>query len=295
MFPLERLRILSLILFLLALMEGLSQTGNHLTCERVFEIKGTTTVIVLDDIESEYNRIMREAVEKHWKITPYKFTTESKKILFSASRDYSLLMKNQAVRVEKRVKGDFQIHFNEIALYPSYRIVENEDLHARDAYAKIRVDSLHKSETYLYKLEGLIHSMHNFLVYASQGNIRRNTYAKDMKRFLNLHASELSSKTLYITSQDLAEEYQPFMEAYEHSMKFVEKDQLEAKIRSGDPRAAFLHIHPLVSQIYVVDIATGRILYGNRTEQYKKLSIGDIENLSRAGRKREKGLKRFFR
>ena len=286
----------SCIIFLLILcIQGAGQTGNHLTCERVFEVKSTTTVVVLDDYDSEYNDIMRRTMQRHWTLTPIEFTTESNKSLFLGNRDYSILMKNQAVRVEKRVKGEFKIHFNEIGLYPGYRALDKEDLHARDAYAKIRVDSLHKTETYLYKLEGLIRAMHDYLVYADRGNIRRNTYEKDMRQYLNEGASSLASKTLYVTYQDVPKESEHLVDAYPYPFTFVEKSELQRKIAQGDSSAAFLHIHPLVSQIYAIDITTGKILYGGRTLQYKMLSKEDFRNLSRVTEKRTKGWKRFFR
>ena len=282
--------------FLFALYnQAIGQTGNHLTCERVFEVGSTTTVVVLDDYDSEYNDIMRQAMQRHWTLTPVKFTTESQKIPFLGNRDYSILMKNQAVRVEKRVKGEFKIHFNEIGLYPGYRTLDKEDLHSRDAYAKIRVDSLHKTETYLYKLEGLIHAMHDYLVYASQGNIRRNTYEKDMKQYLNEKVSTLASKTLYITYQDVPKEDKHLVDAYQHTFKFIDKSELQEKIALGDSSAAFLHIHPLVSQIYAIDMSTGEILYGGRTLRYKTLSQEDFRNLSRVAEKTSKGWKKFFR
>lgn len=286
----------SLIFFLFTLyIQGLGQTGNHLTCERVFEVRSTTTIVVLDDYDSEYNDIMRRAMQRHWTLTPVIFTTESKKVLFLGNRGYSILMKNQAIRVEKRVKGDFKIQFNEIGLYPSYRALDKEDLHARDAYAKIRVDSLHKTETYLYKLEGLIHAMHDYLIYAGQGNIRRNTYEKDMKQFLNGEASTLATKTLYVTYQDVPKEAEHLVDAYQHPFKFIDKATLQRKIALGDSSAAFLHIHPLVSQIYAIDIATGKILYGGRTIRYKTLSQEDFRNLSKGAEKGAKGWKKFFR
>lgn len=283
------------LFFLLLYGQVLCQTGNHLTCERVFEVRSTTTVVVLDDYDSPYNEIMRRAMHRYWKITPIEFTTESKKFMFLGSRDYTILMKNQAVRVEKRVKGEFKIQFNEIGLYPGYRALDKQDLHARDAYAKIRVDSLHKTETYLYKLEGLIHAMHDYLVYAAQGNIRRNTYEKDMKTYLNRSSSELASKTLYVTYQDVPKEEQHLVDAYQHPFTFIEKADLQSKIAQEDSAAAFLHIHPLVSQIYVIDIPTGRILYGGKTIRYKTLSKEDFRNLSQVARKKEKGWKKFFR
>ncbi|MEM9721687.1 MAG: hypothetical protein AAGA10_20640 [Bacteroidota bacterium] len=119
------------ILFILCLLvlvsqqPSYSQTGNYLTCERVFEVKSTTTVVVLDDTASTFNKIVRRAVEKYWKISPIAFTTESQIIPYLGKREYSFLIKNQAMRIEKRVKGESKIQFNEIALYPGYRTIEN--------------------------------------------------------------------------------------------------------------------------------------------------------------------------
>ncbi|MEM6629384.1 MAG: hypothetical protein AAF694_06905 [Bacteroidota bacterium] len=274
-----------------------SQTGNYLTCERVFEVKSTTTVVVLDDTASTFNKIVRRAVEKYWKISPIAFTTESQIIPYLGKREYSFLIKNQAMRIEKRVKGESKIQFNEIALYPGYRTIENEAFHARDAYAKIRVDSLQKVETYLYKLEGLIHAMHEYLIYASQGKVRKNTYGKDLDRFLNQFHSSLSQKTLYVTEEDIPAEYKGLTEFYDHSLTFVSKDELQQLLADERPDAAFLHIHPLVSWIYVIDISSGQILYGKKTTEYKSLTSQDFRNLSKAVGKKGKdwNWKKLFR
>ena len=271
------------------------QTGNYLTCERVFEIKSTTTVVVLDDSASTYNQIMRRAVEKYWKISPVEFTTESQIIPYLGKREYSFLIKNQATRVEKRVKGESKIQFNEIAIYPGYRTIENEAFHARDAYAKIRVDSLHKAESYLYKLEGLIHAMHRYLVYTSQGKIRRNTYGKDLNRFLNQNGSSISQKTLYVTGEDVPEHYKGLLDYYDHSLRFVDKAELRQLIEEESSDAVFLHIHPLVSWIYVIDISSGNILYGKKTTEYKSLTSQDFRNLSKAAEKKGRDWRKLFR
>ena len=273
----------------------LGQTGNYLTCERVFEVKSTTTIVVLDDSSSTYNQIMRRAMEKYWDISPVEFTTESQIIQYLGDRAYTFLIKNQAIRIEKRVKGESRIQFNEIALYPGYRTIENEAFHARDAYAKIRVDSLHKTDSYLYKLEGLIHTMHEYLEYASQGKIRRNTYGKDLNRFLNQYHARLSQKTLYVTEEDVPDRYKELLAYYEHSLSFVSKAELQELIAKKSSDAAFLHIHPLVSWIYVIDISSGHILYGKKTTEYKTLTSQDFRNLSRAAEKKGRDWKKLFR
>ncbi len=271
-----------------------SQTGNILNCENVYQVKESTTLVVLDDSSTTYNEIVRQTIDQYWTISPIKYIFRYELELYLGEREYTMILKNGATRIERRAAGSSEIQFNEIGIYPCNRGYSLSNYHARDAYAKIRVSDIDQPATYLYKLKALIPAMHLYLLYLDQGEINKNNFQKQLDKWMNDSPQVTHDMTLYVPLEEMPPRFnnqESFERYYDHPVRVVPRDTIQHVLSDALENVAILNIHPDLADIQVI-ASNGHILYAAPTLTYKVLSTDDIINLSRvvSGRKPRKGL-----
>ena len=277
----------------LLLIPAFAQTGRALSISKLPLLKETTTLIVLDDDStSAYNEILQPFIENHWKITPYKFIHEAELPEMMAVKGYSLLVKNNAQRVERRVRGDVVIQFNEIGLYLNNKSAL-ENFTSIDALTRIRVNDIKTPEAYTYKLEALLTAMYQYLIFIDRDDVNKNNYPKKSAEYLNPDHERLKSMTLLINEEDVPESLDSLaaiQEYYQHPVKIVSCREIKQAIQEKSDSVAFLHVYPNVAQIQVIAAQNAEILYSFPAERYKQFGIKDLENISDAanGKPRKK-------
>jgi len=275
-----------------------SQTGNILHCENVYQIKESTTLVVLDDSSTTYNEIIRQAIDTYWTISPVKYISRSELELYLGEREYTMFLKNGATRIERRAAGSSEIQFNEIGIYPCNRGYTLSNYHARDAYAKIRVSDIDQPETYLYKLQALIPAMHLYLLYLDQGEINKNNFQKQLDKWMNGNPQVIHDMTLYVPLEEMPTRFndqESFERYYDHPVRVVPRDTIQHVLSKNPEGMAILDIHPDLANLQVIT-SHGHMLYAAPTLEYKVLSTDDIINLSRvvSGKKPRKGLMKIL-
>jgi hypothetical protein len=60
--------------------------------ESALKLKETTTLVVVDNEESDYGKAIKKAFQEYWKYTPYKFITTQEVVNFAGKKDYSFFM-----------------------------------------------------------------------------------------------------------------------------------------------------------------------------------------------------------
>jgi len=261
-----------------------AQIGSQIHCESMHEIRNSTTLIVLDDSATTYNTIVKETIDQHWHISPVQYIHRAELPNYLGKRGYTMLLKNGETRIERRVSGSSQIQFNEIAVYPCNRGSELNNYHARDAYAKIRVEDIHQPASYLYKLDILLKAMHRYLVYADSEGLDKNNYEKQLPRWLNDSVGLLQDMTLYVATEDMParmDTQSKIERYYDHAIRLIPRDSIPTLIEQNPNKSALLHLYPNVSQIYVVT-ESGQILYGQAPKAYKVFERADLMMISRA-------------
>ena len=289
--------IFSISLFFLT--HVMAQTGRALSISKLPLLKETTTLVVLDDSASDYNEILQSAIESHWKITPYKFIHQAELEEYMAVKGYSLLVKNNAQRVERRVRGDVVIQFNEIGLYLNNKSAL-ENFTSIDALARIRVKDIEAPENYTYKLGALLQSMHQYLEFIDRDDVNKNNYPKKSTQYFNAQHDRLKDLTLLINQKDLSEAFEELdslESVYKHSIKVVSCQEIQEAIQNKREDIAFLHLYPNIAQIQVIAAHNAEIMYSFPAERYKRFSPKDLSNISNAanGKLRKKLWRQMLR
>lgn len=272
-------------LLVVALSLGFAQNGRTRAVEEWPKIKKTTTLVILYEGQDAYNEKIKDAVEKYWKVTPYQFATTEELLKLSMSKDYSMLVRNDAERFINRVGRTDRIKSNHIALYLCGNGADMRNYPGAEAIAQYQFTDVNNVDEYLYKLTAIIQSMHNYLVFLDTNKITEDNHPKLLKKFDNALANTLHEKTLFLLEEQLSTDLQDLetlKKYYKYEVSIVDKAAIAAAIDAQLPNVAFLHIDPRGKTLYVLSAEGGRIMYEAETVIPGHLTAGDFSALSRA-------------
>jgi hypothetical protein len=196
----------------------------------------TTTLVVLEDNQLlEYNIVIKDVIEKEWKITPFEFIQFKDFDVKRKDPKYSFIMATD-VRFESD-KTDAKYKFLNLFLGGKYaRLNEMPNL-AAIPVAFRGVDE----SSYIYKLGMLVRFMQNHinLIIKNPDIISSNIF-----KYYNKNMGDMRDKTLYITEKELAKEVNSekrISAIYKHKFKIVTQDDIEEAIKNRDDNVVFLH------------------------------------------------------
>lgn len=264
-----------IFIFCMLALAGMNMTQAQLSFsqDNLRQLKSTKTYIVLEgNMFSEFNVNIKEAAEKYWKITPYEIisqfqfnkmrTTESGcSYLTLVDGTYTLGKSTLKVNLLTLVLGDKSGKVDKMREIISIPLATyNED---------------DESESYGYKLAGIIKAMQYLLDTLGHTNISTN----DLKMFMRTHRRDLQEQTLLLTTGDVAANINTparLKEVYNSKFAFVDEDRIEEAINK-DERKAFVHSVGKPgnwSFFVVISCADGKILYGNFRQSKDAKNIG---------------------
>lgn len=209
------------------------------TPEQLEQFYKTTTYVVLEKNPMlQYNSIIKKTVEKHWKITPYKFVTfstdEFEKARLDPNKSF-LIMHN--VNFEKdKTKANYKYLY--IVLGGNYEIINQMP---EIANVPVAYDDMDEG-TYDYKLGMLCQFLqkHIELTKSNPSLNKKNI----LKYYYKNITADMHEKTLYITKDVLAKNFKSMSEIkkyYPYKLKLVEKSEIKKAIDSFDKNVVFVH------------------------------------------------------
>jgi len=198
-------------------------------------LKTTTLVVLEDDPLREYNVVIKDVIEKEWKITPFEFIQFKD---FDAKRKdpkYSFLM-TTSIRFDKD-KTDARYNFLNLLLGGDYYALNGMPSLVSVPLSYMEVDE----GSYTYKLAVLVRFMQNHLnmVIKDPSLLSSNIF-----KHYNDNMGDVKSKTLYLIESELAPEVNSearIRAVYPYKFKIVTADEVEDAIKNHDDNVVFLH------------------------------------------------------
>jgi len=198
-------------------------------------LKSTTYVVLEDNPMSGFNFKMKEAIEKSWSITPYKFITTKEFDKMRQDIDKSFLVLVQMKFDKDKVPAVY--NFLCISMGAAVKnITDMPDVCSIPlSYDKVPEDN------YIYKLEGLIRFMQNHIKLIDQNPtlIKNNIFD-----YYNKNTKEIKGKELWVVENDLEKTTRALAQIrknYNYTVKVVTAETIEKAIAEKNPNVVYLH------------------------------------------------------
>ncbi|MBN2681387.1 MAG: hypothetical protein JXR58_02655, partial [Bacteroidales bacterium] len=222
---------------LLLIISFLSYSQNEVgTREQIETFFKTTTLVVVDDNPLlEYNMEIKEAIEKSWKITEYKFISRTEYEEKRKDANYSFITLDDAVFEKDQTKAEYT--FMCLSLGGNYKTSSEMPQLCTVPLSYKDVDE----ETYAYKIGTLINFVQNHMLLTSQNTTLKGT---NIIGYYNKNISSIKDKTLYLVKEELGSEVnteKKIKEVYPYKFKLVEREEIEEAIDRNDDSVVFLH------------------------------------------------------
>ena len=227
------------ILILIAMFfvfDGFSQKAVA-THQQIESFKNTTTCVVLDDdIFNTYNNAIKKAVDQSWTITPVKYITMDEFKEYMHKSEYSFLIRTKVYPEKKNntvaytflslVNGEQDKSFGQLPEICSFPL----------SYYNVDYDK------YDYKMGALLLFIQNHINITFDNE---NLTDKNILQYYNNNTSDINSKTLYITSENLqntVNSKNKIAKFYSGTIEIVEPDDIEDAINQKNEDIIILHI-----------------------------------------------------
>ena len=206
------------------------------TPEEAGRIPQITTMVVLEnDMFSSYNIYVKDAMEKHWKLTPFEFISTAEFENLRKDPDYGFLVLTGTSFEQD--KGHVYYNFLNFLLGKDVREIEEMPELCSFPLSYSEADE----EEYVYKLELVIRFMQQ---HAEMILKDPSVTALQFLTYYNKNTSELVDKTLLLEADDLAEDInteEEIRELIDHTFRIVARDEIEAAIAEKRPHTVILH------------------------------------------------------
>lgn len=264
-----------------------AQVGQLRSCEKLPQLKQTTTLVVLDDQETAYNQRMRQTIEAYWDITPVKYISQNELPTYLGNAAYSMLVRNNAQRMVRRTGGRTStVKNNDLGLYLCNQ-GPMENYLAGDALVMVRLEDVMQTDAYLHKLTGLVQAMLQYLAFLENEQVDENSYDKAIKTYAVRNAARLAEVTLLVCESDLPPKLRKperLAKVYGHPVEVVDEQAIAEALEAQREGTAFLHLHPRQREFFVIEVAGGTLLYQAEVHSYGQLKFRDFATMGkRAG------------
>lgn len=257
------------------------------TPEEVERFYKTKTLVVLENNPiAEYNFVIKDFMQKEWKLTPFDFIQYSE---FEEKRNdpqYSFILLNQ-VRFDKD-KSLAKYNFLSLVLGSNDQVVSDmPDLcPVPISYAEVDEDHFN------YKFQTILRFMQNHveMLKANPKMIKTNMF-----KYYNENMGDVKDKILYFIKDELAPECNTeakIKKVYPYKFKIVTREEVSKAIDESNPDVVFLHkVGPegtrLVARCYkiLIGAADSKFYYFNyhkiNSDQPDGFLASDFKKLAR--------------
>ncbi len=203
--------------------------------EEIQQFLKTTTCIVYDaNPMVSYNMKIKEAVEKYWKITPYKFIKASEFDDLRKNPDFSFLTIDKVFFEKDKTKAQYE--FLCVSLGGKYRTPNDMPSIAAIPLSYFGVDE----ESYVYKIPTLVQFLQNHIGLVKNDHSLKSA---NIRKYYNSHIPVSHNKTLYLVKDELSKSVnteQKIKAVYPYPVVFTDRNDLETRILNGED-ILFLH------------------------------------------------------
>ncbi len=206
------------------------------TADEVNHFYQTKTLVVLEDNPiAEYNFVIRDFMQKEWKLTPYDFIKYSEFEEKRMDPQYSFILLNQ-VRFDND-KSLAQYLFLSLVLGGNEQVVSSMPDLCPVPIAYYGVDEDH----YNYKFQTILRFMqqHVELIHKNPKLIRTNMF-----KIYNDSMQSIKNKILYVIKDELAPDCNTeakIKKIYPYRFKIVTREEVSKAIDERNPDVVFLH------------------------------------------------------
>lgn len=199
-------------------------------------MNSTTYIVLKNDLISDFNDALKDAVEKHWTITEYEFIQLSDFEKFKKDTDKSFLMINQVYfeKDKSRTLFDFLI----LTIGGNYSTVN--DMPTLCAVPLCYNGAL-ESE-YAYKTGLMIKFIQNHILTCKENPALNEDNIAD---YYEKKTGSLKSKTLYLLKEEVAPDIRTknsFASEYPYNFDYTTKENIQNLINSNSKDGMILHI-----------------------------------------------------
>lgn len=250
--------------------------------------KTTTYVVLKNEFMSDYNDAIKQAVENHWNITPYKFIKANEFEKLRHDNDKSFLMIN--IAYFDKDKSDTKFEFLMLSLGGSkYKTINDMPTICAVPLCYFGDEN---EEKYIYKVGAMVkHCQTHVEICHKHPELTKETIIDYYKN----NAGSLADKTLYLLKNDIANDLQSnsaIKSIYPYDAKIVTLERIVELINTNDANALIVHIiNPTENSglqyciKIITDVKNGMIYYYD-FQKLKKNSYGcitsdDLKKLSK--------------
>jgi len=261
---------------------------NTATPEDIESFYKSTTCIVKDDKPfSMLNAYIKEAVEKNWHITKYRFIDGADFQKLNQSPEYSFIILTEAEYTENKTKVKLDI----LNLVLGHKNKSLDDLPDLGSIPLVYADD--EEDSYLYKIPAFIKLMQYQIALIKQQKINSPQALLDYHNKFN---SEIKGKELWLLEEELSPEINSTVKLNKAGLlkvKITDKDALEVAIEEGKD-ILFAHIvKPYMADVdaggrcwkFIISAKDGKIYFAEnqKTSHVKEsvLNSGDIKKFTR--------------
>lgn len=198
-------------------------------------LNSKTYIVLEPNLTSGYNAEIQDAVKKSWNITEYEFVTvqEFEKIRKDYDKSFLVLIKTKFP--DDKIVPIY--NFLSISLGAAVKnITDMPDI----CSIPLSYDGL-AEETYVYKLNGIIRFMQNYIrqIAADPSLIKKNAF----KQF-NANSKFVKDKELWVNESGLSKDMRSLAtlrKTYKHTVKVVKPEDIQKAIDEKNPNVLYLH------------------------------------------------------
>lgn len=280
-------KIVILIIGVFLFTQSYAQNGRYASLDDFPEVKGSTLLVVLYEDDDLYNENIREIIETHWTFTPYQFVDTAGLYEITKRKDdkeYSMLVRNNGLRLVNRVSGTDRIQSNHLALYLLDKGSDMRNYTGKDALTQFQLKNVRNTLEYFHKLPAFIKYMQLYLRFVEEKKPTEDSHAKLLKAFNSAHTQTLTDYTVLVEEGYVKDvlELSDITDVYAYPIEIAEQARILGAVKNEEEKTAFLHLDPRIKQITIMDAASGEILYLARTETNGELSATDFKKMGKA-------------
>lgn len=214
----------------------MAQQNKQVTKDQLALFPKSTTYVVWDNNPmSAYNIAVKAAVEKNWKITPFKYITVNEFDKYRMDPANSFIIMTRVYLTKDKREAEYQ-YLNLLMGNKEYGINDMPEILTMPlTYTGV------DESTYTYKM--------GVIVRFAQDHVKAMLESPKITQFRNLkyynsNAKEVKKKTLLLLQEDMAEEVssiEKIKAMYPYECKFVTAEEIETAVLEQTPNTLVLH------------------------------------------------------
>jgi len=259
--------ILCFFIVVMGLENGILAQIKTPNAETLKAFRASKTYIVMEDaMFSEFNCNIKDAAQRHWKITSYEIITLA---------EFEKLCKNPQASFLMVVIGEYtgfakNSAFNVLTLMMGHRSGDVNKMPEILSVPLSYYNSDDDEDEYGYKLGGIMQGMQ----YAVKNILtqKTNISVAGIKEIFNNHSSEVKTKELWLTKDDLSASVntiEKIKNIYPYKVVITSEDSIRQAIEEKRNNVAFLHkvgdskIRNAICFKFIINCSDGKLLYGD--------------------------------